>query len=282
MVASGWLSSLAVMLAVVLSSVIAQGPGNVWMPLLERAPDPPKWVRAPDAPKLGIAGATPEQVKALGGSWYYNWGPIPESAWGVEAVPMIWGRDVPQTVGGNSDYLLGMCEPDMSGRSQMSPEEGAQVWRKIELTFPGKLLISPGTSHQDPEWLVRFREAYRAAYGSWPRMDGLAMHCFIVEPGGCIALGQKYVAWARAWGASEIWVTEFAYLPMWAQNAEAQARGFAAWMEAEPLVKRYSPFTAYIPGGEWSWPHTAPGTNPSLFTGPTSTDLTAMGWWYKR
>ncbi len=273
MIASGWLSWLAVMLALVLSSVTAGGPGKVWMPLLERAPDPPK---------LGIAGATPAQVKALGGSWYHNFGSSPESAGGVEAVPMIFGRDVPQKVGGNSAYLLGMNEPDKGGGANLTPEEGAQVWRKIELAFPDKLLVSPQPSHEDPEWLVRFREAYRAAYGRWPRLDGLAMHCYIPEPGGCIALGQKYVGWARAWGVGQIWVTEFSYLPKWAPNAEAQTREFVAWLEAEPLVKRYAPWTSYIRGGEPYWPHTDPGTNPSLFTGPTSTELTAMGRWYKR
>ena len=273
MVASGLLSWLAVMLAVVLSSVTAGGPGKVLMPLLGKAPAPPK---------LGIAGASPTQVKTLGGSWYHNWGPMPGVAAGVEAVPMIWGRDVPTTVGGNSMYLLGMNEPDMDGQSNLTPQEGAQIWRKIELAFPGKLLISPVPSHEDPEWLVRFRDAYRAMYGRWPRLDGLALHCYIPEQGGCIALGQKYVGWARAWGANEIWVTEFAYLPMWAQNAEAQAREFVAWLEAEPLVKRYAPFTAYIRGGDPNWPHTDPATNPSLFVASGSTQLTAMGRWYKR
>lgn len=273
MVTSALLSWLAVVLTVVLSILPAGGPGKALIPLLGKAPPPTK---------LGIAGATPAQVKALGGSWYYNFGPTSQGDWGVEAVPMIPGSDVPQKVGGNSDYILGMNEPDKSGASNLTPEQGAQIWRKIELTFPNKRLISPGPSHENADWLVRFRDAYKAAYGRWPRLDGLAMHCYIVEPGGCIALGQRYVEWARAWGVPEIWVTEFAYLPKWAPNAEGQARDFVAWMEAEPLVKRYSPWTAYIKGGEAYWPHTDPAANPSLFAASDSTELTAMGWWYKR
>jgi hypothetical protein len=273
MMASGWLPWLAVAFTVVLSSVTIAGPGKLWIP----------FVRSPEHHvELGIAKGTAAQVKALGGSWYHNFGSAPEGAPGVEAVPMIFGRDVPSRLGGNSEYLLGMSEPDKLWGANMTPEEGAQVWRKIELAFPYKLLISPAPSHEDPEWLVRFRDAYRAAYGKWPRLDGLAMHCYIPDQGGCIALGQKYVGWAREWGVPEIWVTEFAYLPKWALDAEAQAREFVAWMNGERLIKRYAPWTAYIQGGAPYWPYTDPETNPSLFTGPTSTELTSMGRWYKK
>lgn len=273
MIAGGLLSWLAVMLAVLLSIIPAAGTRTLWFPLAMKAPNPPK---------LGIAGATIAQVKTLGGIWYYNWGADPPVANGIDAVPMIWGKEVPQKVGGNSAYLMGMNEPDMEGQSNLTPEEGAQIWRKIEQLHPTKLLISPVPSHEDPEWLVRFRDAYRSAYGRWPRLDGLAMHCYIPEQGGCIALGQKFAGWARAWGIREVWVTEFAYLPKWAQNAEAQAREFVAWMESEPLIRRYAPFTAYIEGGGWFWPHTDPASNPSLFVADGSTKLTAMGTWYKR
>jgi len=218
----------------------------------------------------------------LGGSWYHNWGPAPENIRGIAVVPMVWGRDVPTQLGGNSTTVLGPNEPDMKGQSNLTPEEGAQVWRTMEQTYPDKRLISPVPSHEDPEWLVRFRDAYKKAYGRWPRLDGLAMHCYIPERGGCIALGQKFVRWAREWGVPEVWVTEFAFLPKWAPDAEGQAREWVAWLEAEPMIKRYAPFTSYIPGGTWSWPHTEPEANPSLFVGTESTELTEMGRWYQR
>lgn len=253
-------------------SPLAAPSARLYLPLAGRAP----------AAKLGLAGGSPELVRTLGGSWYYWWHGEPHGAAGIEAVGMIWGRwsgGVPQVTTG-SRWLLGFNEPDALGQAYLPPQEAAALWRQIEAVYPERLLVSPAPSHLHPEWLPAFREAYRELYGAYPRMDALALHCYLPTAAECIALGQQYVAWAEEWDAAEVWCTEFAFLPAWSADAAGEARGFVAWLEAEPRVTRYAPYVSYETGGTPWWPAIAPGTNPSLFD--AAGRLTEIGLWYAR
>lgn len=238
--------------------------------------------------KLGVAGGTVAQAQALGGAWLYDWTTQPPmSDAPVESVPMIGHAGaVGQVLGGNSPWVLGFNEPDLSSQANLTPQQAAVLWRQIETLYPRRLLVSPAVSCGDLYWLVRFRLAYQAEFGGWPRFDALAMHCYRWTAAGCAQVLDQYVAWAHDWSAPgqplPIWVTEFAFVPAWATDAEAEARAFVALLERTPEVRRYSPFVSYTPGGTWYWPDVRAAANPSLFVGPGSTQLTPLGAWYGR
>jgi len=244
---------------------------------------PVYYVPAPH--KLGLAGGTVEQAATIGASWLYDWtANPPHSDAPVEAVPMLardWGdRPVPQ-VGGNSPYILGFNEPDLSSQANLTPQRAAVLWRRIEQAYPHRLVVSPAVSCGDLYWLVRFRLAYRELYGTWPRFDVLAAHCYRWNAAGCIQVAQQFATWVRDWQVpGGYWFTEFAFVPAWAADAEREARAFVAYLEGDPLARRYAPFVAYTERGVWYWPDTRAAADPSLFVGPGSLELTDVGRWY--
>lgn len=231
--------------------------------------------------KLGVSGATPEQVDALGGSWYYAWGPNGRSTDGVEFVPMIWGEaNMTATVSAGA-WLMGFNEPD--GQSLITPERAAELWRQLEAMHPDRKLASPGPSHLDPGWLKRMRAAYIMRYGEPPRFDALCAHSYRATANEVIADLRIYLDWAEAWGVPEVWLTEFAVLPGWSGPGwEYELRTLLAYLEAEPRITRYSPFVGYLDIPHWTWPTSDPLLDPSLFTQAGGLVLTDVGRAYAR
>ena len=68
------------------------------------------------------------------------------------------------------------------------------------------------------------------------------------------------------------------FVPAWATDAEREARVFVAYLEGDPLARRYAPFVAYTERGVWYWPDTRPEADPSLLT--ADGQLTEIGTWY--
>mgnify|MGYP001585865212 FL=1 len=88
----------------------------------------------------------------LGCSWYYNWGPRPDSkadAVKAEFVPMIWSgafataENLAHVTSAGYPALLGFNEPDGHGQADMTVAEAIAIWPKLEAT--GLRLGSPGT-----------------------------------------------------------------------------------------------------------------------------------------
>jgi hypothetical protein len=207
-------------------------------------------------------------VTLMGASWQYSWSPLPQNCPGVENVPMISvPGEISTTLGGNSQWIMGFNEPDEGWQpASMTPAQGAFWWRLIEQKYPNKKLLSPGTGSEDyTHWLRDFRQAYIDQYHVAPRMDGLAAHCLkwwaSQSINDCVT---KYISWTVEWGASEVWVSEFAFAnldissppcpvgwpPVSDQLAAAEERTFLDWMTTQPTVTRYAWFTARIPPGE--------------------------------
>lgn len=236
--------------------------------------------------KLGLAGGTAEQANVLSASWLYNWHTHPPVGDEYsEAVPMLWGQftlkdDWCPMLGGQSRWLLGGNECDLASQCNISARDYAVIWKRIEECYPDRLLVSPAPSDAGRQWLVQMRLEYRQLYGAWPRFDALAMHCYQWTATKCGIILRDYLQWARDWGVHEIWVTEFAFVPAWAADAEKEAKNFIQMLEAEPLVTRYALFTAYTPRGVWYWPDVRECADPSLFIGPTSLVFTEIGKWY--
>ena len=92
-----------------------------------------------------------DELRALapGVSWYYNWGVSastsvssvagPESDKLVEYVPMWWGGNSNETLlrqyltdHPGVKYLLGFNEPNFRAQANMTPQQAAELWPKLE------------------------------------------------------------------------------------------------------------------------------------------------------
>lgn len=208
------------------------------------------YIEAVSTPKKGLALATtcgdPKtgQAKRLGAGWLYNWRVDPPVIAGVESVPMVWGATfLNATLGGNSLWVAGPNEPNNHDESNLTPEQGAVLWRQLEGLYPDRLLVSPAPTMDGAVWLEQFRDAYKAIYQEPPRLDALAIHCYYPTADRCIAVLQDVIEYARAWGVREVWLTEFAMLGAAPGAMEMEAWKLVTWMEYNPMIGRYAMFT---------------------------------------
>ncbi len=99
------------------------------------------------------------QKLAPGVAWVYNWGQAPVgrpaslgSGKSVEYVPMCWDNNFDETklrewLNGNpgTKYLLGYNEPNFSAQSNMTPQQAATAWPRLEAIAAeyGLKLVAP-------------------------------------------------------------------------------------------------------------------------------------------
>lgn len=192
---------------------------------------------------------------AMGVTWEHSWSPTPPNCAGMDNVPMIWSAaEMNTTLGGNSQWVMGFNEPDLSWQSNLSPAQAAQLWRQVEQKYPTRKLLSPGPSGANPNWLLDFRNAYIAAYNTPPRLDGLQTHCYAWYTSQCTDLMQIYLGYANSWGVPEIWVTEFSFAttsPSSPTRAPQEMQNFITWMQGNPKFTRYAWYASKIQGNEW-------------------------------
>ena len=149
-----------------------------------------------------------EAIAALapGVSWTYNWavdpGRQPANLGGGECdinfAPMCWngnwnGTQLTNYLNNNSGtrYLLGFNEPNFSSQANMTPAQAAEKWPELEEYAQqyGMALVSPalnfsgervgGRVWQPVDWLDAFILEYNNLYDKDPRMDYIAMHCYM-------------------------------------------------------------------------------------------------------
>lgn len=234
-------------------------------------------------PKFGLSGSSALQTEAIGGSWFYYWGPQGQGTDSVEFVPMILGpSNIGDKIISNGQWLLGFNEPDLQQQADIRLEDSPYLWKQIEELYPNKKLGSPAPSHLDIQWLECMRNAYIAIYGIPPRFDALIAHSYRATADETIADLQIYIRWAKEWGVKEVWLTEFAFLPGWNSNYKQEIEKFIKWAENEPILTRYSPFIAYIEPNHWSWPTDNPLLNLSLFTMSGGLEFTELGKLYAK
>jgi len=222
---------------------------------------------------MGLSYGVCSDAIAMGTRWQYGWTARPTACNYTEDVPMIWGySQMGATVTGDSPYLMGFNEPDRPGQANLTPGKAAELWHMLEAEHPDRLLVSPAPSHLHPEWLALFRGAYIGRYGTPPRLDVLAIHCYGTLA-GCQPVIQQVINYAQAWNiAGGVWVTEFAVLPCWYSDpadAVAEEQRLIEWMESQASITRYAHFAARIRGDEWWGP--VPECNTALFDWGTYT-----------
>ncbi len=224
----------------------------------------------------GVAGTVCASHDLLRATWHYQWAPNAPTCPGIQTVPMVkWLADWGQPLGGDMPYLLGFNEPDRPDQANMSPIVAATWWRQLEAMYPGRLLVSPATL--DPAYLAQIRKEYIFLYHEPPRWDVVAFH----EYERTVELAQdkaaQYIGMAHSWGIEDVWLTEYAFLPCWA-NWQAEATEFTRWFDAQPGANRRAWFVSQAPDyADWLPEWLEGPCNPSLLRDGA---LTPVGVWY--
>jgi hypothetical protein len=236
----------------------------------------------------------PAHVSQLGASWLHCWTANPPSYSHVECVPMIHlSAPLPPTVGGNSPFILGFNEPDVTNMIDPDPNTNMNKlivqwnWMETKAPYRYHLFFSPSVTSQVGDathlvgqtWLVAFRQRFFDAYGRYPRWAGLGCHIYTsgyagVKPGQQIAAFKAEVNWyiqkSAEWGCPfGVWINEWAFVPCWTTRAMALANMKLAleWLEQEPGVFRYAWFEASFVGDEpWAFHPHIPTTDPTYAT----------------
>lgn len=145
---------------------------------------------------------------APGVSWYYNWGQAPQGTAslldaedGVAYIPMCWNNGFSESallgyLNGSRDLmanrpehlrvLLGFNEPNFSSQSNMTPQQAATAWPRLEQIAEdyGLELVAPALNFSGEQvggkvwgpydWYNEFFRIYPEA-----RVDYLALHCYM-------------------------------------------------------------------------------------------------------
>jgi hypothetical protein len=156
-------------------------------------------------------------------------------------------------LGGNSNWIMGFNEPDLRG---LSPYDAAGHWHTIKNTHPTRKLLAPAPSGSTNglSWLIQFRTEYYSRYQEWPRLDGLAVHCYKWYAYECVNFVQSFIDQANAWQVPEVWVTEFSFSPTnpsSSPGALQEQQTFINWLETKSEIKRYAWFASRMEGDEW-------------------------------
>ncbi len=216
--------------------------------------------------KIGIASARylksdPERLSALGASWAYNWSAdAPPRDSHLQWVPMIWGsHSITPTVlaslrqdrrTGSARYLLGFNEPDSGSQSNMTPEQAAALWPKLEST--GLSLGSPAPAVPTDGWLARFMKLARQRR---LRVNFIALHYYqdFTDPDAVSQLRAQLIAIHDTYH-KPIWITEIGALntrswgePMMRAPTSARAvtymRELFVMLDGLTFIQRYAWFT---------------------------------------
>ncbi len=220
--------------------------------------------------------SAPADIQALaepaaGVSWYYGWAKAPSSQMGtafanagVEFVPMIWGAaelaDANLAskiyVGPNTKYLLGFNEPNFTSQANLTPQQAATAWPKVEAIAKelGLKLVAPalnfcggGCNVTDPfQWLDQFLAACTNC-----QIDYVAFHSYACDSNWFInsymkPAVQKY--YTNGNPPRKIWVTEFACADSpptggWSvAQIDSYVRTVLNYLEHEPGIFRYAWF----------------------------------------
>ncbi|KAH8116245.1 hypothetical protein DFH11DRAFT_1474712, partial [Phellopilus nigrolimitatus] len=183
-------------------------------------------------------------------SWYYTWSPNPINA-NLEFVPQLWGTAqvdafssiINNTISKNDiTAVLGFNEPEQSGQSNLSVEEGAELWKTyIEpLKGQGIRLGTPATSSapSGKAWI----QDWLSACGGGCNPDFVALHWYDVNA----TQFQLYLEDFHNTFQLPIWVTEWACQNFngGAQCSEGGVIAFLnqtqAFMDATDWVERYA------------------------------------------
>jgi len=201
-------------------------------------------------PDMGTAAFTADNCQDLhriGAAWSYQWHPWPRQCPGIQMIPMIWSMEHWSATAAPSPYLLGFNEPDIQSQANMTPDEAAVGWRKLEQAYPYRMLVSPAPT--SAVWLRQWRIAYLLRYNREPRLSAIAGHVYKPEIAEAQRVLDEFVVLAREWGLP-LWITEYSFPACWytfgsdVSKAVETAQAFTNDLRNAPEVARYAWFAS--------------------------------------
>ena len=233
---------------------------------------------APINHKRGVASSRflasdPAVLQRVHPAWAYDWSwQAPPSAGGVEWVPMVWGAGSVSNASiraltadrrsGRARFLLGFNEPDSGSQANMTPEQAAALWPRLEST--GLRLGSPAPAVPTDGWLSRFMAVARTRR---LRVDFIALHFYqdFTDPQAVDELRSQLISIHRRYGKL-LWITEIGALDIgaWGEHMHSSPSGALAssylkrllqMLDGLSFVQRYAWFTdfcARAPGCPYS------------------------------
>ncbi|KAJ7678210.1 glycoside hydrolase [Mycena polygramma] len=150
-------------------------------------------------------------------SWYYTWG-LSSVDTALEFVPMLWGqKEVAQWTDADNGInatiaqrkptaILGMNEPQETGQSNLTPQEGADMWKTYVEPFHAQGLRlgspAPSSAPSGKTWIQDFLTACDGGC----TVDFIALHWYDVNATNF----QNYLTDFHDTFQRPIWVTEWA------------------------------------------------------------------------
>ena len=218
--------------------------------------------------KRGIASnAPPSAALAPGGSgpgvtWWYDWSNSGTSGTpAIEFDPMIWGSGtLAGPIPAGSKYLLGFNEPNFKAQSNLTPQQAAADWPKVEaLAQAGNVpLVSPAVNFcgsannssgcSDPavtDPYTYLKDFFASCVGCrvdyvavhWYNCDLPSLQAYIEGNGGGL---QGFVQFGKP-----IWLTEFCCDGSHSvADQQTYMKAAVPYLESNPHVYRYSWFSA--------------------------------------
>lgn len=211
----------------------------------------------PDGGTAAMTADNCDDLRRIGAAWSYQWHPWPVQCDGMQMIPMIWSMSHWSDTAAPSPYLLGFNEPDRLSQANMTPDEGAVAWRKLEAAYPLRMLVSPAPANS-PQWLREWRIAYLMRYGREPRIFAIAGHIYRPELAEAERVLAEFVSLAQEWRKT-LWITEYSFPPCWytfggdASKAVSVAQQFTRTLRQTPEVERYAWFSSRD-YADASWP----------------------------
>jgi Glycosyl hydrolase catalytic core/Secretion system C-terminal sorting domain/F5/8 type C domain len=197
--------------------------------------------------KKGMGWSSNSPIRALRGSWFYNWGPsTTESVMDIEFVPMKWTawNDIDgqwQTILNNntSNHLLGFNEPDAATQANMSLDLMLKRWPKMMES--GMRLGSPCPAGNKQLLYDFIKKCDELNY----RVDFVTLHDYGEGTAqqfynNCKTLHDKT--------GRPVWITEFNYGGSWTSGTPTYAQAAARIKEiierydVEGIIERYAIF----------------------------------------
>ncbi|WP_456297023.1 glycosyl hydrolase [Vibrio sp. AK197] len=213
-------------------------------------------------------------------SWWYNWSSEPTyikdrapSNQGVEFVPMALNGDFNEAwlrnyLDGHPSvqYLLGFNEPNFVDQANLTPQQAADLWPRLETIASdyGLQLVSPAVNYSpgdvdipntdddgNPfEYLDAFFEACSDC-----QVDYIAVHAYMADPD---ALKQYINHFYQRYG-KPVWITEWNFdAPGQTETLEQQMDYMAdivRWMDNSQQVFRYAWFVGRSTHSSSAWPY---------------------------
>ncbi|TFK44156.1 hypothetical protein BDQ12DRAFT_593939 [Crucibulum laeve] len=213
-----------------------------------------------NATKAGLAwpngdSADIKQYESDKISWYYTWSAFSTDT-DLEFVPMLWGpksvdqfaSTIDQTLSsGNVKAVLGMNEPEQQGQSNLSPQDGANMWKEhleplraknVRLGSP-----APSSAPSGKTWLQDFL----TACGGGCTVDFIALHWYGTNASQFIDYMNDYHNTFQR----PLWITEWACQNFVDTNAQCSQDDVVlflnktqTFLDSSDFVERYAWFGA--------------------------------------